>query len=265
MLKSKIELVFLSLDVDSLVELQNQIGDSSNDFKFKYLADKIEHLDQLEQYDVVVSPANSFGELKGGIDYYYCKLLGGNKLQSYVYERVLKEQQGEIPIGQTLIIDLVKFSQIYNQTTNQQNEFNNYTGKPSQFYMCPTMTIPMNVDGTRNAYLFMKTLIRTLLDSNNKTIDENNRSKNLLDEKSNRIIKKVLVPLPAIGVGGMKPKAMAKQIKVAIQAYEGKGIIPAIFMTSQNEQSFREQKIYEYQPNNVLQNAKMACIQTAKP
>jgi hypothetical protein len=53
--------------------------------------------------------------------------------------------------------------------------------------------------------------------------------------------------------------------KVKLQAFEGKGIIPAIFMTNKTEQSFRDQKLYEYQPENVLQNARMACIQMSKP
>ena len=282
----------MSLDMDTLCELQDQIGESSNDFKFRYLNDKLEHLDQLEEYDVVVSPANSFGELKGGIDYYFYKLLGGNKLQSHVYDAIKSECQGEIAIGETLIIDLGKFSVKYNKTPNQAQEFNSYTGMPRFMYMCPTMTIPMDVNGTRNAYLFMKTLIKNLLTHNRQllcnldghnrqllcNLDGHNEGKlnpELKELQSNlgipsridqsKKIKKVLVPLPCVGVGRMHPSVMAKQIKVAIQAYEGKGIIPAIFMKAEDEKSFRDQKLYEYQPDNVLQNARMACIQMSRP
>ena len=255
----KIELFFMSLDMDTLCELQDQIGESSNDFKFRYLNDKLEHLDQLEEYDVVVSPANSFGELKGGIDYYFYKLLGGNKLQAHVYDAIKSECQGEIAIGETLIIDLGKFSVKYNKTPNQAQEFNSYTGMPRFMYMCPTMTIPMDVNGTRNAYLFMKTLIKNLLIHN-----EGKLNPELKIDQSKKI-KKVLVPLPCVGVGRMNPSVMAKQIKVAIQAYEGKGIIPAIFMKAEDEKSFRDQKLHEYQPDNVLQNARMACIQMSRP
>jgi len=266
----KIELFFMSLDMDTLCELQDKIGESSNDFKFRYLNDKLEHLDQLEEYDVVVSPANSFGELKGGIDYYFYKLLGGNKLQSHVYDTIKSECQGEIAIGETLIIDLAEFSFKYNKTPNQAQEFNSYTGMPRFMYMCPTMTIPMDVNGTRNAYLFMKTLIKNLLKHNAgkitqelKELQSNLGIPSRIDQSKK--IKKVLVPLPCVGVGRMNPSVMAKQIKVAIQAYEGKGIIPAIFMNSHDEKSFRDQKLYEYQPDNVLQNARMACIQMSRP
>ncbi len=234
----KIELVFISLDIDALIEIEDQIGDASDSFKFRYLNAELENMGQLGEYDVVVSPSNSFGELKGGIDYYYWKLLGGDKLQKHIYNKIQSEFNGEIAIGQTMVVDLIN---------DLASDSENHTSLPRYLYMCPTMTIPMNVNETRNAYLFMKTLLKTL--SVNNSVQK---------------IKRVLVPVPCIGVGGMNTKIAAKQIKIAIQAFDGKGIIHAIFMTNENESTFRSQKIYEYHPNNVLQNARISYIQMTK-
>ena len=62
----------------------------------------------------------------------------------------------------------------------------------------------------------------------------------------------------------MDPSIMAKQIKVALQASEGNGIIHAIYMNTENENKFRKQNLNEYHPDNVAQNSKICCIQMIK-
>ena len=86
----------------------------------------------------------------------------------------------------------------------------------------------------------------------------------LAKNKNKLNIKDVLVPLPCIGVGMMDPSIMAKQIKVALQASEGNGIIHAIYMNTENENKFRKQNLNEYHPDNVAQNSKICCIQMIK-
>jgi O-acetyl-ADP-ribose deacetylase (regulator of RNase III) len=225
----KLNITFLSLDIDALIDVKNLIGKESSSLKFNYICKKLDE-DLINAYDTVVSPANSYGELKGGVDYYYYRYLGGDELQKKIYKQLSDEYYGEIPIGSSMLVKV--------------------DDKPTKhIIMCPTMTIPMNVDGTRNAYLFMKALLKTLQD-------------NYEECKFNNI----LVPLPCIGVGGMDYGLMAKQIKVAIQAFENCGIIRAIHMNESNEKILRRNSggIPEYQTNNVLQNAKMAFVQLCK-
>lgn len=227
----KINITFLSLDIDALVEVKKLLGNSSSRLNFRYLCQKLELKSQFDQFDTIVSPANSYGELKGGVDYYFYKLLGGDALQNRIYEQIGKEYYGEIPVGSSLIVDILP----------EINESKN----PAHLIMCPTMVVPMNVNGTRNAYLFMKALLKTLKDN-----------------YSVKKFKNILVPLPCIGVGEMDSVLMAKQLKTAIQAFEGKGIIRAIHMNNENESIFTNE--HGYQPNNVLQNSRMAYIQLIK-
>jgi hypothetical protein len=218
----KINITFLSLDIDALIEVKKLLGNSSTTLNFHYLCQKLESRDQFEQFDTIVSPANSYGEYA---------------LQKRIYTQIGKEYYGEIPIGSSSIVDICPAN----------NEFKH----PAQIIMCPTMVIPMNVDGTRNAYLFMKALLKALRDN-----------------YTTRKFKNVLVPLPCIGVGEMDTKLMAKQLKVAVQAFEGCGIIRAIHMNTENENEIRNNprspNLNEYQPNNVLQNARMAFVQLVK-
>lgn len=54
--------------------------------------------------DAVVSPANSFGFMDGGIDLAYSRRFGWD-LQERLQERLRREHLGELPVGQAVIVE----------------------------------------------------------------------------------------------------------------------------------------------------------------
>jgi ribosome-binding factor A len=58
------EITFVSRDADALQVLQNELSDGK--YSFRYVVKDIRKKADLDGYDVYISPANSFGELRGG-------------------------------------------------------------------------------------------------------------------------------------------------------------------------------------------------------
>jgi len=93
--------------------------------------------------NAIISPANSYGFMDGGIDLAYSKKFGWG-LQKDLQKIINDEHYGELPVGQAVIVS---------------------TGN-DDFPWCisaPTMRIPMPVAGTMNAYLaFRASLIAVI-------------------------------------------------------------------------------------------------------
>ena len=87
---------------------------------------------------VIVSPANSFGIMDGGIDLVYSEKIGW-QLQERVQKKIFEEFDGELLVGQSLIVD---------------------TDFPQFPYLlsAPTMRVPMFLRGTPNVYLASKAI-----------------------------------------------------------------------------------------------------------
>jgi len=86
--------------------------------------------------DAVVSPANSFGFMDGGIDLVYSRRFGWD-LQERLQALLRAEHAGELPVGQAVIVETVA------------------TDIP-WLISAPTMRVPMDVSGTVNAYLALR-------------------------------------------------------------------------------------------------------------
>ena len=130
--------------------------------------------------DAIISPANSFGFMDGGIDLAYSKYFGRD-LQQRLQEHIRDMFYGEIPVGSAAII-----------TTNNE--------KIKYLISAVTMRVPEDVSNTVNAYLaFRASLIE--IDKFNRTND-----------------KKILSVLsPGLGTltGNISPKNCAIQMKYA--------------------------------------------------
>ena len=92
--------------------------------------------------DAIVSPANSFGFMNGGIDLAY-SLRFGWALQKRLQARLLAEHDGELPVGQAVIVE---------------------TGDATFPFLvsAPTMRVPMDVSDTVNAFLAFRAVIRAV-------------------------------------------------------------------------------------------------------
>lgn len=102
--------------------------------------------------EAIVSPANSFGFMDGGIDMAYSQYFGwsiGELLRTHLWQNY----GGELLVGQAVLIDMRKCeTSIY--THHERIERMPY------LISAPTMRVPANVSKTVNAYLAFKASLK---------------------------------------------------------------------------------------------------------
>lgn len=135
-----------------------------------------------ESGDAIVSPANSFGYMDGGLDLKYSQHFGW-ELESKVRNRLEAEFFGEIPVGNAIIIP----------TSNENVPY---------LISAPTMRVPSDVSHTVNAYLAFKAVLQSVIAFNKKNI---------------KTIESILCPGLGTGEGKMPPDTCARQM---YRAYE---------------------------------------------
>lgn len=198
-------LTFISTTADHIDILRQTLGAVKDEtVEFKYKVKELKTLDDL-QYDVLISPANAYGDLKGGVDMIYFQLLGKYALQDKVKDAIKTQAFGEIHLGDYLIVplDIVE-------------------AKPKLLVLCPTMTVPTELpQNSRNPYLFMRAVMKAI-----------RKIQALIPDKKI----KILCPIPCVGVGNMDPRLVAKQIAIAVESMNLTGIIHEINMRTKEEQ-----------------------------
>ena len=145
-----------------------------------------------EPADAIVSPANSFGFMDGGIDLVY-SLRFGWSLEERLRNALRTEHDGELPVGQAVIVETrdVDFPLLIS---------------------APTMRVPMDVSDTVNAFLAFRAVIRS--------VHSYNRS-------ARRPIETVLCPGLGTAVGQMHPQACARQMAYAYRtSHLGQAAVP---------------------------------------
>ncbi len=90
--------------------------------------------------DGIVSPANSFGFMNGGIDLAY-SLKFGWQLEKHLQAHIQDKYDGELIVGNAAVIPTMNIHWPY-------------------LISCPTMRIPMNVSNTPNAFLAFRAALR---------------------------------------------------------------------------------------------------------
>ncbi len=93
------------------------------------------YFQELQEFDCMVSAANSFGLMDGGVDLAIIRFFGFT-LQETVQKRILSEFLGEQPIGTSMIVE----------TGNAKHPYIAHT---------PTMRVPMEIAHTDNVYKAM--------------------------------------------------------------------------------------------------------------
>ena len=129
------------------------------------------------QVDAVVSPANSFGFMDGGIDLAYRNFFGLS-IQRRVQTLIEQRFAGEKPVGQAMIVP---------------------TGhaKISRLVVAPTMKTPQNIQGTENVYHAMKAALERA-------------------GAADPSIERLGIPGMGTGIGGMDPFESARQLLHAL-------------------------------------------------
>jgi O-acetyl-ADP-ribose deacetylase (regulator of RNase III) len=133
--------------------------------------------------DAIVSPANSFGYMDGGIDLAYLRFFG-EEIQVTLQQRILTKFFGELVVGQATIIS---------------------TGHEAFPWLIssPTMRVPDRIGDTVNVYLAFRAALIAIL--------EHNRECDLP-------ITSLSAPGLGTGIGGMSPRRAAFQMYAAYEA-----------------------------------------------
>lgn len=139
--------------------------------------------------DAVVSPANSFGFMDGGIDFIYMDYFGKD-IQLKVRRQIFDHHHGELIVGNADIVE---------------------TGDSKIPYLiaAPTMRVPMVLHDSVNAYLAARAVFilvtSGIFTSGAKT-----------GEKISDHVKTVAMPGLGTGVGNITSKVCALQVRTAI-------------------------------------------------
>jgi O-acetyl-ADP-ribose deacetylase (regulator of RNase III) len=134
----------------------------------------------LTKADALVSPANSFGFMDGGIDWAISDLMRWT-IQPIVQKVIREKHFGELLVGQAEIV----------ATGNDQFPY---------LVCAPTMRVPQPVPDSLNAFLAMRAILLAV-----KTFNQQN----------NGAIKSVAIPGLATGFGKMPPERCARQMREA--------------------------------------------------
>jgi O-acetyl-ADP-ribose deacetylase (regulator of RNase III) len=105
--------------------------------------------EQLSAYDCMVSAANSFGLMDGGVDAAITQFFG-YELQEQVQKRIVDEFLGEQPVGTSIIVE----------TNHPKHPFIAHT---------PTMRVPMDIAHTDHVYLAMWAMLLAVRQHNLKS------------------------------------------------------------------------------------------------
>ncbi len=130
--------------------------------------------------DALVSPANSFGDMSGGLDKAIDDFCEG-AAQVTVRNAIGEQHLGELAVGNALIVPMD-------------------TKRYPFLVVAPTMRIPGNVKDSINAYLAMRAALVAIAQHNSRAPQP---------------IRSVAVPGMCTGVGGMPPGESAEQMRVA--------------------------------------------------
>lgn len=153
-------------------------------------------LEELEEIDVFVSPANSYGWMNGGIDAAYSQIFPN--VQKHVQEKIAKlgyiddySKRSILPVGSATIISM--------ENSNRRFE-------TIQIVCAPTMQMPANISRTPENIFYAMYAILKVTEYLPKDF-------------------KVAVPGMGTGVGRVSSEESAKQIREAFLTYR-RGLTP---------------------------------------
>lgn len=137
--------------------------------------------EEVDAYDCLVSPANSFGLMDGGVDAAITAFFG-DQLMARVQERILMEFLGEQPVGTSMVVA---------------------TGHAEHPWLAhsPTMRVPMDIRGTDHVYKAMLATIQAVARANELGAG----------------IAHVVCPGLGTGYGRMSADEAARQMRAAYQ------------------------------------------------
>ena len=167
--------------------------------------------------DAVVSPANSFGFMDGGVDALYLRRFGDD-VQTRVQAAIRERHHGDLLVGQADIVATDDASVPW-------------------LIAAPTMRVPMILRDTVNPYLAARAALRLCVDG--RFADR---------EAVSERVRAVAFPGLGTGVGQVSPDVCAWQMRAAIaEVLHGATRFPATW----DEASVRHQRLYTDRPRDL--------------
>ncbi len=143
-----------------------------------------DYFENIAEFDCMVSAANSFGLMDGGVDLAIARYFGA-KLPAKVREKIQSEFFGEQPVGTSMIVE----------TGHEKHPFLAHT---------PTMRVPLKITRTDNVYSAKFAMLRAVANHN---------------RTSEKKIKVVVCPGLGTATGQVSPKEAARQMELAYQNF----------------------------------------------
>jgi O-acetyl-ADP-ribose deacetylase (regulator of RNase III) len=142
------------------------------------------YFEWLREYDCLVSPANSFGMMDGGMDAAIAKFFGIS-LEKKIQQRILEDYLGEQSVGTSFIVE---------------------TGHPQYPFVAhtPTMRVPMSIKGTDIPYIAMWAMLLAVFHHN---------------KISHHQINTVACPGLGTGIGQIPHREAARQMALAYDRF----------------------------------------------
>jgi O-acetyl-ADP-ribose deacetylase (regulator of RNase III) len=142
--------------------------------------------------DAMLSPANSFGIMDGGLDLAIRETLGFS-VQEAAQRVIVERHHGELAVGTAEVVE---------------------TGDPRWPFLviAPTMRVPESIAQTVNAYLAFRAALLAVRRHN---------------EAGRGTIRTMLSPGLGTGVGGLEPRRCAAQMRIALKQAIGAPRIPS--------------------------------------
>ncbi|CAG8469910.1 337_t:CDS:2 [Gigaspora margarita] len=164
-----------------------------------------QNLLKTNQAECLVSPANSFGLMDGGIDYYISEYYGGvDELIPVVQKSLDFEWCGEQNVGTCLLVDVRELATKIKNSSNQKGSF------PGYIAHCPTMRIPKVLDNDDLVYRCTWAMLTAIKKHNVKALEEGSKHQR---------INAVVCAGFGTGVGGLSEELCAKQMMLAINNF----------------------------------------------
>lgn len=136
----------------------------------------------IPDFDCMVSAANSFGLMDGGVDAAITAFFG-TQLMTRVQQRIVNEYLGEQPVGSAFVIE-------------------SGDSKHPWLVHAPTMRVPLIISGTDAVYLATRAALLAVY-HHNKTHPEHSK------------IRRVVFPAMGAGCGQVSAGSVAAQMKLA--------------------------------------------------
>ena len=151
-----------------------------------------DYFERLPEFDCLVSAANSFGHMSGGVDAAIIRFFG-EPLMERVQRRILDEWRGEQPVGTSMIVP---------------------TGDARHPYLAhtPTMRVPLRITRTDNVYLAMWAMLLAVWHHNRDAATSTN-------EVPPIAIRIVACPGLGTATGRVAPDEAARQMALAYRNF----------------------------------------------